>query len=434
MVVWPDEFRSTLPPPGGPRTRGLIADGAIDRQITPMRIFLSHASEDRAIAESICLALRDQGLTVFFDRTDLPPGESFDARIRQAIERADLLVFLLSPHAIDAGSYTLNELSIAEETWSTPGGRLLPVVIHETPLAQVPPYLKAVTLFQPEGNVTASVADVVHRIALRRRRARVKRVTAVILPAAVIAAGVGLYASNRGPRTQITGRDGMPAVLVPGGSFTMGDDEESPRRQVFLSAFRIDRHEVTTAQYAKFLGATGSVGEPEGWEDARSDSVGDLPVVGVDWHDAEAYCRWAGRRLPTDAEWEMAARGTDERIYPWGDDPPDSARVRFGRTAASAYRGGLAPAGTSEGDTSPFGVHDMGGNASEWVADRYDENFAGGEVRNPVGPSSGTGRRGRGGGWDEYAGRLKATMRYHADASTRLDDLGFRCAQDVGER
>ena len=118
----------------------------------------------------------------------------------------------------------------------------------------------------------------------------------------------------------------------------MGDDEESPRRQVYTDAFYMDKHEVTTAQYARFLEATGSVGEPEGWEDVKLDEAGELPVVGVDWNDADAYCRWAGRRLPTETEWEKAARGTDDRLYPWGDDPPDSARVHFGRTAPGGYR------------------------------------------------------------------------------------------------
>ena len=135
-----------------------------------MRIFLSHASEDRQAAESIALALREQGIQVFFDRTDLPPGESFDARIRQAVQRADLLIFLLSPYAIDAGSYTLNELAIAQSVWPSPDRRVLPVVLGETPLDQIPPYLRAVTLFQPEGNITAAVAEAVDRFARRRRR------------------------------------------------------------------------------------------------------------------------------------------------------------------------------------------------------------------------------------------------------------------------
>jgi formylglycine-generating enzyme required for sulfatase activity len=399
-----------------------------------MRIFLSHASEDRQAAELIALALREQGLQVFFDRTDLPPGESFDARIRQAVQRADLLIFLLSPYAIDAGSYTLNELAIAQSVWPSPDRRVLPVVLGETPLDRIPPYLRAVTLFQPEGNITAAVAEAVHRFARRRRRTQMKIGGALAAGVGVVALGTWMYAANRGPRETITSSDGMQAVLVPAGSFTMGDDEESPRRKVYTDAFYMDKHEVTTAQYARFLEATGSVGEPEGWEDVKLDETGKLPVVGVDWNDADAYCRWAGRRLPTETEWEKAARGTDDRLYPWGDDPPDSARVHFGRTAPGGYQGGLANAGSSTGDTSPFGVRDMAANVSEWVADWYDDGFATNDLRNPVGPSTGTGRVIRGAGWDENEGRLKATMRFHASPDTRLDDLGFRCALGVSGR
>ena len=136
-----------------------------------MRVFLSYASEDRNQAEAIYLSLRGQGHTVFFDRMDLPPGDEYDARIRRGIERSQLLVFLVSPYSLDAGSYTLTELDIAQKTWEHPTGKVLPVVVRPTPLDRVPPYLKSVTLLETEGSVVATVADSVHRIALERRRA-----------------------------------------------------------------------------------------------------------------------------------------------------------------------------------------------------------------------------------------------------------------------
>ena len=141
-----------------------------------MRVFLSYASEDRNQAEAIYLSLRGQGHTVFFDRTDLPPGEEYDARIRRAIERSQLLVFLVSPYSLDAGSYTLTELDIAHKTWEHPTGKVLPAVVRPTPLDLIPPYLKSVTLLETEGNLAATVADAVHRIALERRRAKLKAV------------------------------------------------------------------------------------------------------------------------------------------------------------------------------------------------------------------------------------------------------------------
>src|ERR671915_2471716 len=113
-----------------------------------MKIFLSYASEDRVVAEQIRLALAAQGHNVFFDREDLPPGDEFHSRIRRGIEASDLLIFLVSPHALDAGSYTINELEIAQKTWPHPAGRLLPVLLHRTDLKRLPNYLKSVTLLQ----------------------------------------------------------------------------------------------------------------------------------------------------------------------------------------------------------------------------------------------------------------------------------------------
>jgi TIR domain len=135
-----------------------------------IKIFLSYASQDREQAKSIYLALRDQGHKVFFDRADLPAGEEYHNRIREAIQKSRLFIFLLSPNAVDSNSYTLEELSIAEKASS----KLLPVVLWETPIDQIPASLRTVTFHQPAGNLAASVAAEVHRIAsgslLRLRR------------------------------------------------------------------------------------------------------------------------------------------------------------------------------------------------------------------------------------------------------------------------
>ena len=394
-----------------------------------MKVFLSYASEDRALAEQIHFTLRGQGHDVFFDREDLPPGEEFNDRIRHGIEGSDLFVFLVSPQAFDAGSYTINELEIAQQTWPRPDGRLLPVLLRPMALDRLPTYLKSVTLLQTEGNIPAAVGVAVHRLELARRRALLLKAAAGSALACLVAAGAYLYWSSRAPALEVTAKDGAPAVLIPAGTFTMGDDEESPRREIYVDAFYLDKYEVTTARYALFMKSTGSLAPPDGWDELDLARGGELPVIGVDWRDADAYCRWTGKRLPTEAEWEKAARGTDGRAYPWGDQTPTPDRANFGNSAPNAYDGGLARVGTHEAGRSPYGVQDLAGNALEWVADWYAESFAPSDVRNPKGPESGPGRVIRGSGRYDPAERLIATKRYHASPDQRRDDLGFRCAQ-----
>lgn len=396
-----------------------------------MRIFLSYPSQDRALVEPIYLALRAQRHSVFFDRTDLPPGEEYDIRIRKAIEASDLLIFVLSPDALDAGSYTLTELGIAQKTWAHPAGRVLPLILRPIGLDWIPPYLKSISLLEPEGNVAAAVADAVHRIALARRRALLTTVVKGLAVAAVVGVGAYLWWANRQPAQETTGQDDAPARMIPAGNFTMGDDEESPQREIYVDAFYLDKYEVTTSRYATFLQATGSVTLPEYRENVVVDRGGDLPVVGIDWHDADAYCRWADRRLPTEVEWEKAARGADGRKYPWGDEEPTTTRANFGRPLTGSYKEGLAAVGSHESGTSPYGVHDLAGNVSEWVADWFAEGFARSEVRNPRGPENGTGKVIRGGGWYDPVDKLKSTKRYFASPDNRSDDIGFRCARDL---
>jgi sulfatase modifying factor 1 len=393
-----------------------------------MRIFLSYASEDRDRIEPIRFALAEQGHDIFYDREDLKPGESYDSRIRIAIEHTDLFICFLTPHTVDAGSYTLSELAVAERMWPCADGRVLPVILDSVPPKDIPAYLRSVTWLEPVGNLTASVSDAVYQLARVRNRKRMRKI-AIWIVAILVPAAIAAYWLVQ--RAMLSAKDGVPLVRIEGGTFTMGDDEFFPMRQVFVSPFYMDAYEVTTARYAKFLEANGALAPPTEWDGIDLKKSGELPVVGVSWNDADAYCRWVGRRLPTEAEWERAARDGDQRKYPWGNAEPGAGRAAYARKADSAYEGGLERVGVLEAGRSREGVYDLEGNVSEWVGDWFTESFSVDDVRNPRGPPTGEKKVIRGSGWHEPVERLGGSRRYQASPENRTDDVGFRCARDA---
>jgi formylglycine-generating enzyme required for sulfatase activity len=218
-------------------------------------------------------------------------------------------------------------------------------------------------------------------------------------------------------------------VEIPAGEFTMGndagDDDEKPAHTVPLEAFEIDLFEVTNADFAKFVEETGyqtgaeKAGEA-GWR-AYAEGKDNHPVVKVTWNDANAYCEWAGKRLPTEAEWEKAARGTDGRTYPWGNEW-DPAKAN---TKESGFRGTVAVGSFAEG-VSPYGVFDMAGNVWEWTADWY-QAYPGSTYQSEY-----FGEKfkvTRGGGWFQEEKLVTTFNRSATDPSAANDDLGFRCAR-----
>jgi formylglycine-generating enzyme required for sulfatase activity len=394
-----------------------------------VRIFLCYASQDRALVEPVRFALAAQGHDVFFDREDLPPGEEYDARIRRAIAGSDLFIPFLSPDSFDRGSYTITEIEIAENAFQHPQGRVLPVVVRPVDLAQVPAFLKAITLLEPQGNLAASVAEVVERRARQQRRKRLLWVGAGLT--LVLAAGLTYVLATRNSGNATL--DGAPMVLVPAGEFEMGDGIEDPLRHVYLSSFYIDRYEVTTARYARFLAASDRAGEPEFWELVQLPRDAQLPVVGMTWEEADAYCQWAGKRLPTEAEWEKAARGADARMFPWGDEPPTPERANFANTAEDPYPDGLHAVDRHPLGQSEVGTFDQSGNAMEWTYDWYSASFdRRNDSRNPRGPQAGDKKVIRGGdGWRGPGDRMFASRRMYTSPDIRSDDIGFRCARDA---
>jgi len=270
--------------------------------------------------------------------------------------------------------------------------------------------------------------------------------------------------------TQVSPKDGMTMVYVPAGEFLMGSidgvgrDDEHPQHTVYLDAYWIDKTEVTNAMFSAFVNDTsyqtdaeiaGSVvttingmeitsfdwtwQHPQGG-DSNLSGLEEYPVLHVSWNDAVAYCEWAGRRLPTEAEWEKAARGTAGQTYPWGNASPAGNLVNFAdsnssfdwadKTVNDGYEN-TAPVGSYPDGKSPYGALDMAGNVSEWVADLYGD-YPSGSVTNPLGSSSGEYRVLRGGsyGGSWYSSSNDVRSAYRDPATPLLYDfnLGFRCA------
>ncbi|MGA1795008.1 MAG: formylglycine-generating enzyme family protein [bacterium] len=220
-------------------------------------------------------------------------------------------------------------------------------------------------------------------------------------------------------------------VLVPAGPFMMGSKEredEDPIHEVFLDAFYIDKYEVTNVQYEVFLKETGHR-PPLLWGKPGFDQP-DQPVTGVSWEDAADYAAWAQKRLPTEAEWEKAARGTDGRRYPWGD-AWEEGRCYSKENSTSD---GPAPIGSYPTGVSPVGCLDMAGNVWEWSADWYSPEYYHQTVHaNPQGPSEGSWHVLRGGGWESPPDELRAAFRRGGCPDGGYRCAGFRCVRDVNK-
>ncbi|MEO7095743.1 MAG: SUMF1/EgtB/PvdO family nonheme iron enzyme [Polyangiales bacterium] len=228
-------------------------------------------------------------------------------------------------------------------------------------------------------------------------------------------------------------------VSIGAGEFTMGCDggaeigcrtNAHPRHQVTLVAYDIDKAEVTQGDYAKCVTSGGCTAPKAGcvYDPATR---GDFPVTCVTWDQAKAYCGAAGMRLPTEAEWERAARGDakEDRFYPWGKDPPDCDHANFFGVKGCEFSAAKVVATRGAG-ASPFGALDMAGNVWEWTADFYDPGFyATSPASNPTGPSSGSARVARGGSFASGTASLQVTYREGFPSDTANREMGFRCAK-----
>ena len=266
--------------------------------------------------------------------------------------------------------------------------------------------------------------------------------------------------------TLISEKDGMVMVYVPAGEFLMGSadsdaqaqGDEKPQHQVYLDAFWIDKTEATNAMFAHFVAATGYKTDAEkigqGWTltgsqwgnvkgadwqhphgpDTNISGLDNHPAEMVSWNDAQAYCQWAGRRLPTEAQWEKAARGTDGRVYPWGNQTATCDYAVMSEEKHGCGQEAAGPVGSRPKGASLYGALDMAGNVEEWVADWYDTGYyASLPSTNPQGPSSGQERIVRGGAWSSDLTDVRVARLDRATPESRVLGFGFRCAVMPGE-
>ena len=247
-------------------------------------------------------------------------------------------------------------------------------------------------------------------------------------------------------KAEITDEKGVEMILIPEGAFVMGSDDAifdpmKPAHQVILDAYYIDKYEVTNSLY-KACVDEGVCDQPVNPGVYTDPQFAQYPVTFVKWQMAVDFCEWRGARLPTEAEWEKAARGTDERSYPWGNDFGDG-KANFcdakcilaaaDKTTDDGYEE-AAPVGSYSDGVSPYGVYDMAGNVWEWVADWADEEYyASSPKANPLGPEEGNLRVMRGGSWHDPQSVLYTYNRGAIPPSLIMNELGIRCARDASE-
>ena len=430
-------------------------------------IFISYASEDRDRVQPLARALERKGWSVWWDRR-IPVGRSFDEVIQEALDASKTVVVVWTTNSVKS-QWVKNE---AREGLHR--RVLFPVMLLEEikiPLEFRHVQAAQLTDWQPEESHSGFdqfVQDIAQIIgpspAVKPEPPSTQ--TPATKPQSIAS-----------PAKTITGKDGATMLLIPGGTFWMGspdgegDGDEHPRHSVALSAFYLDKHQVTNRLFQQFVQQTGyrttaeqegkayamiSAGKwkevkgahwrkPEGGETVFDSHRAEHPVVSVSWEDAHAYCRWAGKRLPTEAEFEYATRAGTNTKYWWGDGHPSSRLVAniadeslkrqysdWPGPIMTGYDDGYirtAPVGSF--DANPFGLYDMTGNVWEWTADWYGEQYyEKSPQRNPKGPSSGEYCVLRGGSWGHRPGSVRSANRYRNTPTLRHDSVGFRCAQD----
>ncbi|MCB0194523.1 MAG: SUMF1/EgtB/PvdO family nonheme iron enzyme [Anaerolineae bacterium] len=450
--------------------------------------FVCYAHENTRFAVKLARALESHGVTVWLDQWQAVDNTAWDQRMKHALLGCSHFLLVLSPEAFDSWLVRDQTLQAIRHDKA-----IIPVMLQSTPLPTnlsdrrfvdfskglfqqnvanvvtefytithplkpsfTPTTLKPLTInlrsWLWSGMVLIGLLVVGALIFYRRSPAQPEIVaipsqveTLPITDPVYIPTVDAVQVINPQPtpvKTFQRSKDGRTMIFIPAGDFLMGSDsidpkagdDEKPQHLVYLDNFWIDAVETTNRAYQQCVDAGGCT-IPQIHNGIFADD--NLPIVGINWNQAAAYCAWTDARLPTEAEWEKAARGVDARIYPWGNEF-DGSVLNYCDTQCVAdwrdfngddgYRY-TAPVGSYVAGASPYGVLDMSGNVWEWTADWYAEDtYAHSDYRNPTGPEAGVQKVIRGGSW-LYPQKSLRVARRHKDVTTSAyDNIGFRCA------
>ena len=403
----------------------------------PTKFFITHSWKDLDFAKKFCDDLRRHGVDGFFDVYSIKPGDKIPTEISRGLEACDTYVPILSYASLHS-PWCEEEINAALTLSNSPGRnglpRIIPVLIEDCQ-DKMPVLLRTRLYIQFAGRYDDALQEFLKGCGTPVPRpgpdVLVPPDTAEQPTAPTITTASPLLKTI--PHVKV-GNDGTQYILVPAGEFIMGNDkgreDERPVHRVYASEFYISRTTVTNAQYKKFLDANPSHPLPAHWNHkTRTFPAGkeNHPVVYVSWRDASRYAEWAGLRLPTEAEWEKAARGTDGRRCPWGD--------RFDKCKCNTSESGIqdtTPVDTYPDGASPYGVLDMIGNVWEWVADWHVDNYySQSPDRDPTGPSSGHYRSMRGNSWRGTRDLARCSVRGGGEQDYRESHIGFRVAESI---
>jgi len=394
----------------------------------PVRVFVSYASPDRAFAGRLVNDLKAAGAEVWWDVTGIDEGDFLD-KINEALRQCQWLVLVLTPNAI-ASKWVKIEVNAAinrREKGLMRG--VLPVLASSVAHDAIPPVWDTLHRYDAVRDYPVEVARLIRTLDLSGAPAEPPQTPNAPpdhFPPRLIKLGYRL--------TSLNGTEFImpPLCDVFGGPFLMGSDkqkdpqaadDERPQASIALATFQIGKYPVTVAEYACFVRSGQE--EPSRWQEQLSKL--DHPVSRVSWHDAVSYIQWLSKhsgqpwKLPSEAEWEKAARGTDGRIYPWGDNF-DSGRCN----SFEGKRRDTTPVGSYPTGASPYGILDMAGNVWEWTSDLYKPYPGGNDTSIEQTPRTEQ-RVSRGGSYDDRAGFVRSAYRYVGFPSL-IYRIGFRMA------